>query len=73
MICYCRIIFSAAKAEISNDQFDELVSQGNYSAVFNGNVRLFLIFAYTLRLIKYKNYLVVYVVHIYVIKINDSR
>ncbi|XP_026812120.1 syntaxin-like [Rhopalosiphum maidis] len=27
-----------AKAEISNDQFDELVSQGNYSAVFNGNI-----------------------------------
>ncbi|VVC41670.1 Target SNARE coiled-coil homology domain,Syntaxin/epimorphin, conserved site,Syntaxin, N- [Cinara cedri] len=31
-------IVSIAKAEISNDQFDELVSQGNYSAVFNGNI-----------------------------------
>lgn len=34
-IVFCR---GTAKAEISNDQFDELVSQGNYSAVFNGNV-----------------------------------
>lgn len=31
-------VVSIAKAEISNDQFDELVSQGNYSAVFNGNI-----------------------------------
>lgn len=32
-----------AKAEISNDEFDELVSQGNYSAVFNGNVSYLLL------------------------------
>ncbi|XP_050436903.1 syntaxin-like isoform X2 [Adelges cooleyi] len=31
-------VVSIVKAEISSEQFDELVSQGNYSAVFNGNI-----------------------------------
>ncbi|XP_050533677.1 syntaxin-like isoform X2 [Daktulosphaira vitifoliae] len=31
-------MISIARAEISSQQFEELVSQGNFSAVFNGNI-----------------------------------
>lgn len=44
-----------AKAEISNDLFDELVSQGNYSAVFNGNVSSRINPLFQIAIVKYKS------------------